>query len=183
MNAPLSLQPPRPFSAADLFHLVDLGLIDREARVELIDGALVPMSPKGRQHEIMRERLAIWLKAPGMQTFNVLQEHTLTLGEGLVLEPDFILYDAGRRIADAPLKGSDLRLVIEVADSSLAFDLGAKAALYAAHGVSEYWVIDAMRKEAHIHRNASAGGWTSIRKLASGEAIEPLCAPGTLFRL
>ncbi len=179
----MSILPPRPFSTADLFHLVDMGLIDREARFELIDGAIVPMSPKGRQHEIMRERLAIWLKAPWAQAFNVLQEHTLALGEGLVIEPDFIVYEAGRRIADAPLTGADLRLVIEVADRSLAFDLGAKAALYAAHGVHEYWVIDAVRIEAHSHRMASAQGWDDLRKAVAGEDVAALVAPSAPFRL
>lgn len=160
-----------------------MGLIDREARVELVDGALVPMSPKGRQHEIMRERLAIWLRAPWAQAFNVLQEHTLELGPDLVIEPDFILYDASRRIADAPLTGPDLRLVIEVADSSLAFDLGAKAALYAAHGVAEYWVIDAMRNEAHVHRGPKAGGWETVRKAVTGETAAPLFSSSAAFRL
>ncbi len=129
MNAPVLPPPPRRYTAEDIFYLIDTGLVDRHARFELIDGALIPMAPKGRHHEIMRERIAEWLLTVSGLGFRTLQEHTLQLADGLMLEPDFVVYDAARRIADANLKGGDLRLVIEVADSSLAYDLNTKAPL------------------------------------------------------
>lgn len=181
MSAPIPSAAPRAYTAADIFHLVEMGLANSQARIELVDGALTPMSPKGRQHEIMRERLALWLKQPWAQAFNVLQEHTLVLEEGLVFEPDFILYDAARRIADAPLKGGDLRLVIEVADSSLDYDLKTKAPRYGAHGVKEYWVIDALRGVAHVHRGPGSKGWSGIVLIEKGQTIAPICAPGAAF--
>jgi Uma2 family endonuclease len=182
MNAPV-LNPPRRYTAEDIFYLIDTGLIDRSARFELIDGALIPMSPKGRHHEVMRERIATWLKQPWAQAFNTLQEHTLQLADGLMLEPDFLVYDASRFIADANLAGPDLRLVIEVADSSLTYDLNTKAPLYAEQGVREYWVIDAVRKTARVHRVAAGAKWTQVQDIGPGGAVEALCAPGSPLRL
>jgi len=183
MNAPVLNPPPRRYTAEDIFYLIDTGLIDRSARFELIDGVLIPMSPKGRHHEVMRERIATWLKQPWAQAFNTLQEHTLQLADGLMLEPDFVVYDATRLIADANLTGPDLRLVIEVADSSLAYDLNTKAPLYAQQGVQEYWVIDAVRRSVRIHRTAVGADWKYVQNVPAGGAVEALCAPGTLFHL
>lgn len=193
MNAPLIPSPipvpappsplaaPRKYTAADVFYLVQLGLVDRMARFELIDGELVGMSPKGRFHEAMREHIAFWLQGFIGSQFRTLQEHTLVLSDALILEPDFILYDAARKIADAPLAGADLRLVIEVADTSWQHDVETKAALYAAHGVAEYWVIDAVQKSMRVHRAPSPSGWGQVEDFAAGASVAPLCAPGAAF--
>ncbi|UFP95226.1 Uma2 family endonuclease [Gloeobacter morelensis MG652769] len=61
----------------------------------------------------------------------------------------------------------DLLLVVEVADSSLGFDLGAKAAAYARAGVPTYWVLDVQGRALHVHEEASSdGSWQSIRVLS-----------------
>lgn len=193
MNAPLIpplpsapvLAAPRKYTAADVFYLLQIGLIDRAARFELIDGEFVGMSPKGRFHEAMREQVAYWLQSVCTSGFRSLQEHTLVLADGLILEPDFILYNADRRIADAPLTGAELRLVIEVADTSWTHDAQTKAALYAAHGAPEYWVIEAVQKTVRVHRAGQSGapspGWGDIQDIKAGDAIAPLCAPDAPF--
>lgn len=179
MNAPVLPPPPRKYTVADIFYLLDAGLIDRAARFELVDGAIVPMSPKGRHHEIMREQIAEWLLAVCATGFRSLQEHTLLFADGLMLEPDFVVYNASRRIADSDLTGPDLRLVIEVADSSLDYDLGTKASLYAAVGVDEYWVVDAVKRAVRVHRVAVSGAWSAVEDTTG--AVAPLCAPDAPF--
>ena len=181
MNAPVLPPPPRKYTADDIFYLIDAGLVDRHARFELIDGALIPMSPKGRHHEIMRERIAEWAQTLWSRGLRSLQEHTLVLEDGLMLEPDFILYDAARKIADSPLKGNDLHLVIEVADSSLGYDLNTKAPLYAAQGVAECCVIDAVRGTTRVHRGPGPAGWAEVLEAAKGEAMAAACAPDAPF--
>jgi Uma2 family endonuclease len=49
--------------------------------------------------------------------------------------------------------------VVEVADSSLGYDLGRKAALYAGFGIAELWVIDAVKLETRIHREPDSIGY------------------------
>lgn len=183
MNAPVLPPPPRKYTVADIFYLIDEGLIDHQARFELIDGAIVHMSPKGRHHEVMRETIAEWLQAVTQSGFRTLMEHTLQLEDGLMLEPDVVVYDAARRIADSNLTGRDLRLVIEVADSSLSYDLNTKAALYAAQGVDEYWVINAVKRTARVHRGPDANRWADVRDVPAGEAFAPLCAQEAVLRL
>lgn len=182
MNAPiLPPVPPRRLLAADVMFLVEHGLIDPAAKFELMDGDIIPMPAKGRHHEIMRERVELWLDQPWRKSFNVLREHTITLDPTTLVEPDFLLYDAGRRIADAPLAGSDIRLVIEVADSSWAYDVESKTPKYAAFGVAEYWVIHAAKLTAKLFRDPGPGGYARLEDVGAGDRLSPLCAPSACF--
>jgi Uma2 family endonuclease len=79
-----------------------------------------------------------------------------------------------------PLTAADIKLVIEVADSSWSYDTTEKAAKYAAFGISDYWVIDAVRNSARIHRGPA---WRDVTDIATGSKIAPLCAPGASFAL
>ncbi|MBC7767670.1 MAG: Uma2 family endonuclease [Phycisphaerales bacterium] len=185
MNAPVltPLEPPRPLLASDVLFLVEHGLIDPNARFELMDGAIIPMSPKGRFHEAMRERIMNWLREPWTAPFGITVEHTLVLDAETIVEPDFILYDRARSIADAPLTGADIRLVIEVADSSWAYDTTEKAAKYAGFGVSEYWVVNAVDRSVRAHRSAEGLTWTDVRDIAPGASLTPLCAREQMITL
>ena len=167
--------------AADVMFLVEHGLIDPAAKFELMDGDIIPMPAKGRHHEIMRERIEDWLRRPWASAFRAMREHTLTLDAETLVDPDFVLYDADRRIADAPLAGSDIRLVIEVADTSWSYDVRRKAPKYAAFGVAEYWVIHAAKLTARVFRNLGPDGYADATDIEAGKAFAPLCAPGAIF--
>ena len=184
MNAPVltPLEPPRPLLASDVMFLVEHGLIDPNAKFELMDGAIIPMSPKGRLHEAMRERIMDWLRERWAADFRLTLEHTLVLDEDTIVEPDFLLYQKTRSIADAPLTGADITLVIEVADSSWDYDTKEKAAKYAAFGVAEYWVIDASRRITRMHRAPTTGGWNEVQEIAADQPLTPICAPTATFK-
>ena len=81
------------------------------------------------------------------------------------------------------MKGSDILLAIEVALTSLAYDRGLKARLYARHGVNELWVIDAERRRAFIHAGPEKGGWRSIVERGPDEALTFAALPGLSVRL
>src|SRR5262245_13890697 len=112
MNAPAFTAPkaPRKYTADDIYFWLATGFVSPEAKFELLDGELIPVSPKGRQHEAMRERLMEWLDQPWRAgRFNLIVEHTLKLDDGTLLEPDFLLYDRSARIQDRPLQGNDIK--------------------------------------------------------------------------
>jgi Uma2 family endonuclease len=185
MNAPsfIPLPQPRPLLAGDVMFLVENGLIDPNARFELMDGVIVHMSPKGRFHEVMRERVEDWLAQQISGDFRVLREHTLIIDAQTIVEPDFILYDRARSIEEAPLTGADIRLAIEVADSSWSYDTTEKAAKYAAFGVDEYWVVHAVNRSIRVHLASNGGIWSNTRDVVKGEALAPRCAPTAALSL
>lgn len=168
---------PRKYTADDMFFWLRAGLIKDDANFELFDGEIVPMSPKGAEHEATRLAIARWLRGRWAAKFDCLQEHTLTVDDRTVVEPDFTLFKQGIDLRKRRLSGADIYLVIEVADSSLGYDLKKKARKYAAFGVAEYWVIDANTGEAYVHRGAHKRSWAEMRKVEPRGTLSPLCAP------
>lgn len=71
-------------------------------------------------------------------------------------------------------KAKDVDLLIEVADSSLRFDLGEKARLYASTGVIDYWVVDIRYRIIHVHRDPVDGQFKTIKKFSTNDVVAPL---------
>jgi len=77
---------------------------------------------------------------------------------------------------------AEVQLVIEVAGSSLVFDTGEKADLYAAAGIREYWVVDVAARSVEVRRVPLADGYGSLASHRGGEAIHPLAMPDAVLR-
>jgi len=75
-------------------------------------------------------------------------------------------------------KGSDILLATEVAVTSLAYNRGLKARLYARHGVNELWVIDAERRRTFVHEGPGSAGWRIIAERSRDEALTLAAVPG-----
>jgi Uma2 family endonuclease len=178
MNAPTSLAeglPRRRFSVADVVRMVEVGLIREDERLEVLDGEIVPMSPKGSRHESVKGALnRLWGKRCP-DAFSFIPETGLRLDERTYLEPDFIVFSRAKRVAD--LTGPDVLLAVEVADSSLDYDLNRKPRIYAAHGLRELWVIDAAARVVHVHREPGAEGYAQIALRAASDTLSPAFAP------
>ena len=101
-------------------------------------------------------------------------ETTFRLSVDTYLEPDFVFYP--KATGWAGLNAETARLVVEVSDSSLGYDLGRKALLYAGFGIAELWVIDAVKLETRIHREPGPEGYRSITDFASAEQLVPTAA-------
>ena len=74
------------------------------------------------------------------------------------------------------LAAADILLVVEVAETTLARDLGHKRADYAAAGVAHYWVVDRAAGIVHVHRQPDGSAYRDIEAVRFGE---PLAVPGT----
>ncbi|MGO9547756.1 MAG: Uma2 family endonuclease [Rhodomicrobium sp.] len=167
--------PRRRFTVAELEAMTEAGILGEDERIELIGGEVVPMSPKGNHHEILKHALNIYWarRLPDHLTFTT--ETTFRLTPDTYLEPDFVFYDKATGIRG--LKAETAHLVIEIADSSFSYDIGRKAALYAGFGIRELWVMHAVRLETRIHRQPSITGYRDMIDLASDQALAPAFAP------
>lgn len=84
--------PRRPWTVAEIEAMVAAGIIDEDERFELIGGEVVPMSPKGARHEMVKIGLNHHLQRKVPDDFRVAQETTLRLDERSFLEPDFVVF-------------------------------------------------------------------------------------------
>jgi Uma2 family endonuclease len=80
-------------------------------------------------------------------------------------------------------RSTDVRLLVEVSDSSLGFDLTKKARLYARAEIAEYWVFDLGARRLIVHRDAKGGQYHSVMAYGEQEAIAPLVAPEAEFKV
>ncbi len=173
--------PRRRFTVAEVEAMVAAGLMDEDERVELIGGELVPMSPKGNHHEVLKTKLMIeWARRLAKGVLFT-PETTFRLSDDTYLEPDFTFYEAS--VGLQGLNGGNALLVVEIADSSFAYDVGRKAALYASFGIRELWVIHAVRLETRIHREPSETGYRQIADFSTTEMLTPLMLPSLALRL
>ena len=163
------------FTTADVEAMVAAGVMPEDERVELIGGELVPMSPKGNHHEVVKTALLRrWFRA-APEDIELTPETTFRLSDDTYLEPDVVIYL--RSMGLKGLKGPDALLVVEIADSSLRYDMGRKAALYASFGVRELWVIDAIKLTARVFLEPSLDGYRSARDFGTSDRLAPRFAP------
>ena len=173
--------PRRAFTVADVRRMIDAGIIGEDERFELIEGEIVPVSPSHDPHERVKSELLIWIARHLPNEFWLGVQSSIYLAERTFVEPDLCIYD--RKLPLADVKGPDLQLVIEVADSTLAFDLGPKAQLYASFGVKELWVVNANTRLTTVHTGPTANGWGSVRKVEPTELLYIAALPGLTLRL
>jgi Uma2 family endonuclease len=167
--------PRRRFMVAEVEAMVAAGVMDEDERVELIGGELVPMSPKGNRHEVVKTALLDRWYRVRPEECSLTPETTFRLSDDTYLEPDVVIYP--RAIGLKGLTGPIALLVVEIADSSLRYDMGRKAALYASFGVRELWVIDAVKLTARVFQAPSNEGYRQVADFGASQPLVPLVAP------
>lgn len=172
----------RKYTREDCRVLAAAGLLDLE-RYELIDGELVSKRGKSRLHSNVLRLLAKWLVAVFGEDF-VDKEVSVRLDSLNELEPDAVVLNkpALSIQADNPTP-ADIRLLVDVAVSTREYDLGPKAARYAAVAIPEYWVLDIDQSRIVVHRAPTPTGYQSIAAYAANEPLSPLAAPHAVLHL
>jgi Uma2 family endonuclease len=167
---------------AEIEEMLAKGILAEDERFELIGGEVVPMSPKGNRHELVKKALQQhWFPLIADSPIDLITETTLYVGDDEFLEPDFLFWSRAMPLAN--VTASSALLIVEVADSSLAYDLGRKAGIYARLGLPELWVIDARSLVTTIHRDPASAGYSKPREANPTELLEPLLAPHLAVRL
>ena len=171
----------RAFTVAEVEAMVAAGVIQENERIELIGGELVPMSPKGAWHENVKRALTRhWIKALPAD-IEALTETTLRTGPIDYREPDFVFWPGTVSVVD--LAPGHVKLLVEIANSSLDYDLGDKMRFFANIGIPEYWVIDARKLVTHIHREPGQGGFGAVTKHRPTSPMAPVLIPALAVRL
>ncbi len=170
LQLPLSTSAqPAKLSARDFWLLADGGAFEGFVKTELIEGVLQVVNAVHTRHARIHAALAgeLGIAVKG-STLILLATPSVNLAGDSVPEPDLAL---ASRADDKAVAAVDLRLAIEISDTTLDFDLGRKMRLYARHGVPEYWVVDVEGKVIHQNWQPLASGYAQERVVAFGTAI------------
>ena len=164
--------PRRRWTVAEIEELTRLGFFDEDERFELIGGEIVPMSAKGIRHEVLKVALIRFWAKHLPDEFAIAPETTFRMSEDTFVEPDFVFY----RVSDGlrKLSPSTALLAVEIGDSSLSYDRGRKARLYAAFGIPEVWVIDAIKYVCYAYSRPAHDEFQQIETITE---VMPLPLP------
>ena len=172
------------WNRAELRLLVDEGHIEYE-RYELFDGELIDKAGKNRPHVMSVYRVVDALRSIYGNEF-VMQESPINLRpedeSKYRPEPDAVVLNRScTDFEDTDPSPQDIELAIEVADTSLRFDLAAKARAYARADIPEYWVVDISGRQMIVHCEPSAEQYRSVKAYSVGEELAPLSKPDSIM--
>jgi Uma2 family endonuclease len=166
------LVPRRRLTVAEYRRLGEVGILGEDDRVELLEGQLVEMSSIGPRHALAVDALTYALVVAVGDRAAVRVQNPVTLDDFSEPQPDLV-------VARRPWRGypgahpgpEDILLLIEVANSSLEIDFGAKRELYAKAGVYEYWIVDLTTNMVFVHRTPVGLEYESVRKVMPSETL------------
>jgi Uma2 family endonuclease len=145
-----------------------------DVRLELMDGEIIEMAPIGSRHAAIVNTLAALLGKMDQRAI-VSVQNPLIVDQRSVPQPDLVLLRArADKYYAAHPTATDALLVIEVADTTLEFDLNVKVPLYASAGIVEVWVIDIEQRTLHIFREPQQSRYTVCLKLSGDDVVTPL---------
>jgi Uma2 family endonuclease len=182
LSPPAVQNPPRKrWTRAECERLEALGIFDQQ-RVELIEGELIDKMRKNRPHVNTAALLTAWLiqvfgglRVNAEAPIDVAPEDNPTNQ----LVPDLVVLTRNYIASDFQSTTPQPRDLDLVVDTSLAFDLTVKAALYSRAGIAEYWVLDVPGRRLIAHRDPENGQYGSVTAYNEQEGVAPLAAPNS----
>jgi Uma2 family endonuclease len=175
----------RKWTREEYYRAATQGIFAPDERLELIDGEIIhKVSPQNHPHFTAIMRGSKTLERLFGPRFHVRPQGPLIVSDESEPEPDLaVIKGAHEDYSDHPT-AADAALVIEIAESTLRFDLGGKAALYAGAGIQDYWVEDLNDRSVIVHRDPvpiqgdrHGFGYRSVVKYTEHEVIMPLALP------
>jgi Uma2 family endonuclease len=173
------------FTLDEYHRMGEVGILHEDSRVELIEGEIIEMSPIGSRHAAIVARIhALFAARLGDRAIVWPQNPLLLAHHASEPLPDILLLE---RRADFYASGlpepADVRLLIEVAESSLRYDRLTKFPLYARSGVLEAWLVDAEHRRVEIHRAPTDRGYRDVRVPSAEESFFALAFPDVAVTL
>ena len=175
---------PARWTRAELERIEEMGILEGK-QYELIDGELFEKMGKNPPHVIAVHEIVAWLSGVFGYTFvnhDAIAEPSIPDAVVSRPEPDvFVLTQPVREFRKRHPCPNEVRLLIEVSDSTVKQDLSKKAALYARAEIADYWVLDIKRRRLVVHRDPENGQYRTRLVVDEHESIAPLAAPDKPF--
>lgn len=167
------------FSVDDLDRMIVAGVLSEDGRVELIDGEIVEMTPVGSQHAGCVKTLNHLLSIAVGGRLVVSVQDPVRLSHDSQPQPDVAVLRARDDFyRSSHPTAADVLLLVEVADTSLAIDRGAKLPLYAQAGIPEVWIVDLVAGRLEAYSEPSAEGYRLQRVRTRGDHLDGSTIPG-----
>jgi len=184
LNTSKKLYTPHQISVVDFQRMAETGILEMNARVELIEGEIIDMAPIGSKHASYVNRLNRELVHAVSNTATVSVQNPVILGDLSEPEPDFALLKLkDNDYEDSLPRAEDILLLIEIADTTINYDRKIKAPLYARFSIPEYWLIDTQKVSVTIFQKPVQGQYTVTKTQVLPASLCPLLLPTVKLEL
>ncbi len=173
----VAVNQPRKWTREEYDRLIEQGVFQEDERLELIEGEILEMTPQNARHAGTIQLVYEALDAALAEGYCLRVQLPLALGQDSEPEPDVAVV-AGRPRDYLGAHPATAALVVEVADSSLAFDRHRKLPLYARHGIPEVWLVNVAEGRLEVFRAPEGDGFTEHRVAAHGEQLSSAALRG-----
>ena len=175
---------PYHWTVERFYRAADADVFDDPSRLELIQGRIIEKMPQDPIHRAVRVRLGRQFRTAFAGRLVVMEECPVRLAYDTELIADVVAAYGEESDFDArhPVP-ADVVLLIEVFDSSLDYDLGGKALLYAQTGIFDYWVALVKEGAIVVHRAPSPDGYGSVTRLSAADSLSPLAMPDVVWTI
>lgn len=162
----------RQFTVDEYYRMGEAGILHEDDRVELLDGQLYVMSPIGSEHAACVRRLDRLFQQRAEPQALVSVQNPIRLDRTSEPEPDLALLTPREdNYASRHPRPDDVLLVVEIADTSLAFDQDTKLSLYARAGIPEYWVVALEDSQLHVYREPEGDRFGSHKTYGPDDVV------------
>jgi Uma2 family endonuclease len=164
------------WSLDDYHQMIEAGILE-DRPVELINGAIIQMSPESFPHSFYCRGTAKYLQSILGDRAEISEAHPITLLNDSEPEPDIAIIKTPDTLYQTRHpQVEDIFWLIEVSNATLVKDLGVKQDLYARSGIPEYWVMNLQTSELVVFKNLIAEKYHSETHFTHGK-ISPLAFP------
>ena len=150
------------------------GALTEQDKVELIFGQLIPKIPIGERHEECVDILNEYLVVTFRKSHIVRTQNSIQMPDHSEPEPDLALINkSSYSRGQGKPRPENVDLVVEVADSTLAYDRRTKSVLYALAGIQEYWIINLRDDQVEVRTNPDTelGEYGLFKRYTRSEVI------------
>jgi Uma2 family endonuclease len=160
------------FSLEEYEHMIEAGVFKEDARLELIRGEILEMTPIGFDHgfgvanlnrllsRLVGDNALVWVQSP------------IRLRGSSRPEPDLVLLRPRPDLSpQSPPTASDVILLVEVADTSLNYDRSTKGPLYAEAGIPEYWIVNLREGVVEVFTDPAKGAYRQTTTAKQGDHL------------
>jgi len=171
-------EPPRwKWTGDEVIRLGGLGVFPPDQRFELLSGEIIQIMPPGARHAAIVSLIAELLRRAFGNGFHVWEEKPIRLDDYSDPQPDVAVVGGSSSDYLERFPGPvDILLLVEVAETTLAYDRGAKLTAYATAGIREYWMVNLRDNEVEVHRDPAEGRYLTRHIATVGEELSPLAA-------
>ena len=168
----------RLITVAEYDRMIEAGIYTENDRIELLNGEIIELMPKGTKHTSANSRIVRLFVRLFDEKVIVRSQDPIRLDDFSEPEPDVVLanWDENEYGENHPTP-KDILLVMEISDTTLAYDREDKARAYSRNGIAQYLLLNLKDETVEDYRSPEADGYGSKQTYRSGEAFNLVAFP------